>query len=151
MPQFWKRNSITLNISTLKPRYNEQVSQTLFVHYIEYYLFHYIKYNMLSKSSKWEMGFVHYIEVRHIKVWVYSKKYSKIALSKLYWHMQIHKQRQKVPKYSKLTLVNLKLFFKRCELDTWTPICIVFCLFLLFKTTYLGTYWFPVNCTLKVW
>ena len=45
----------------LKPWYNEQVSQTLFVHYIEYYLFHYIKYNMLSKSSKWEMGFVHYI------------------------------------------------------------------------------------------
>ena len=35
MPQFWKRNSITLNISTLKPRYSEQVSQTLFVHYSE--------------------------------------------------------------------------------------------------------------------
>ena len=28
---------------------------------------------MLSKSSKWELGFVqlHYIEVRYIKVWVY--------------------------------------------------------------------------------
>ena len=102
-----------------------------------YWIFHYIKCNMLSRSSKWEMGLIHYIEVRHSKVWVYSKKYSKIALSKLYWHMQIHKQRQKVPKYSKLTLVNLKLFFKRCELDTWTPICIVFCLFLLFKTRYL--------------
>ena len=37
----------------LKPWYSEQVRQTLFVHYI--------KYNMLSKSSKWELGFVHYI------------------------------------------------------------------------------------------
>ena len=27
----------TLKFSTLKPRYNEQVSQTLFVHYIEYF------------------------------------------------------------------------------------------------------------------
>ena len=62
--------------------------------------------------------------------------------------MQIHKQRQKVPKYSKLTLVNLKLFFKRCELDTKTPICIVF--FVCSYFSKLGTYWFPVNCTLKV-
>ena len=39
--------------STLKPQYSEQVSQTLFVHHIIC--------NMLSNSSKWELGFVHYI------------------------------------------------------------------------------------------
>ena len=41
-------NATILPIHT--PRYNEQVSQTLFVHYI--------KCNMISKSSKWELGFV---------------------------------------------------------------------------------------------
>ena len=39
--------------NTLKHRYNEQVRQTLFVHYI--------KCTMLSKSSKRELGYVHYI------------------------------------------------------------------------------------------
>ena len=41
------------NIYTLKPRYSEHFRQTLFLHYI--------KCKMLSKSSKWELGFVHYI------------------------------------------------------------------------------------------
>ena len=40
-------------IYTLKPRYSKYFRQTLFVHYI--------KCKMLSKSSKWELGFVHYI------------------------------------------------------------------------------------------
>ena len=38
---------------TLKPGYNKQFLQTLFVHYI--------KCNMLSKSSKWELSLIRYI------------------------------------------------------------------------------------------
>ena len=45
------------SFSTLKPWYSEQVHQTLFVHYR---IIHYVKCNMLSKSSEWELGFVHY-------------------------------------------------------------------------------------------
>ena len=36
-----------------------------------YWIIHYIKCNVISKSSKWEMSFLHYIEVHYIKVWVY--------------------------------------------------------------------------------
>ena len=50
-------NSFT---NTLKPQYSEQVCKNLFVHYIELFTT-YIKCNMLSKSSKWELGFVPYI------------------------------------------------------------------------------------------
>ena len=57
---------------TLKPRHSEQVCQTFFVHYIEEFTT-YFKGNMLSKSSKWEVGLVHYIEVCYIKVRVYLK------------------------------------------------------------------------------
>ena len=49
-----------VNKYTLKPRYSEQVCQTLFVQYI--------KWNMLSKFSKWELGFVHYIKVCYVEV-----------------------------------------------------------------------------------
>ena len=51
--------------STLKPRYSEQVCQTLFVHYV--------KCNMLIKSSKWELGLVHYITKFTIWRFVISK------------------------------------------------------------------------------
>ena len=51
---------VPLRNSTLKPWYSEQVSQTLFVHYIEYFSISNVKY-LVSSSSKWELGFVHYI------------------------------------------------------------------------------------------
>ena len=44
---------VCISTYTLKPRYSEQVCQNLFVHYI--------KCNKLSKSTKLELGFVHYI------------------------------------------------------------------------------------------
>ena len=43
---------------TLKPRYSKKVCQIFFS---LYQIILYIKCNMLSKSSKWELGFVHYI------------------------------------------------------------------------------------------
>ena len=48
------------DIYTLKPQYSEQVRKNLFVHYIELFTT-YIKCNMLSKSSKWELCFVYFI------------------------------------------------------------------------------------------
>ena len=49
------------NPHTLKPRYSEQVCQTLFVHYIEKFTISNV-IKMLSKSTKKELGFVHYIK-----------------------------------------------------------------------------------------
>ena len=51
--------------NTLKPRYSEQVCQPIVVHYI--------KCNMPSKSSKWELGFVHYIAKFTISRFVISR------------------------------------------------------------------------------
>ena len=55
----------SFTLYALKPQYSEQVCRTLFVHYI--------KCNMLSESSKWEMGFVHYIAKFTITRFVISK------------------------------------------------------------------------------
>ena len=58
------------NSGSLKPQYSKQVRQTLFVHYR---IIHYIKCNMLSKSSKWELGKVHYVAKFTISRFVISR------------------------------------------------------------------------------
>ena len=68
-----------VKICTLKPWYNKQVHHSPSDPFCSLYrIIHYIKCNMLSKSSKWELGLVHYsylriqyINVRYIKVYVY--------------------------------------------------------------------------------
>ena len=77
-------------LNTLKPWCSEQVHLTLFC--LLYWIIHYIKCDMLSNSSKWELSFVHYyreihytIEVRYIEVWV---NYVTIFISErcgIYW------------------------------------------------------------------
>ena len=54
-----------LYIYRLKHRYNKQVHQTIFVHYI--------KCKILSKSWKWELGFVRYIKKFTISRFVISR------------------------------------------------------------------------------
>ena len=55
---FFVMKNYLLKKCTLKPRYSKKVCQTFFS---LYQIILYIKCNMLSKSSKWELGFVHYI------------------------------------------------------------------------------------------
>ena len=55
----------------LKPWYSKQVRQTLFCSL--YRIIHYVKCNMLSKSSKWELDFVHYIAKFTISRFVISR------------------------------------------------------------------------------